>query len=219
MFGSVPGPQNETTPMEPCSPYGIAKHAAYQYARMCRRSYGMFVCNGILFNHESPLRGEDFVTRKITKAVAAFEQGRTEPLRLGNLDSKRDWGDARDYVEGMWLMMQQDRADDYVLATGESRSVREFVERAFAQIGVSLKWQGQGRDELGLDVKSGKVLVDVDPLLFRPAEVHHLLGDAAKAKAALGWTPKITFDALVSQMVNTDRALLQEDKTAWPKTG
>lgn len=219
MFGAVQAPQNEETIMQPCSPYGIAKLAAYHYARMCRDSYGMFVCNGILFNHESPLRGEDFVTRKITKAVAEFEAGRTEPLSLGNLDSQRDWGDARDYVEGMWLMLQQEQADDYVLATEETHSVRRFVERAFAQIGVSLKWQGHGRDEQGLDSKTGKVLVAVDPVLFRPAEIHVLRGNAAKARKALRWAPKVSFDELVSTMVNTDRALLKQDKVSWPKAG
>lgn len=217
MFGSVSSPQNEETKMEPCSPYGVAKLAAYHLARTYREAYGMFVCNGILFNHESPLRGEDFVTRKITKTVAEIEAGRTAPLRLGNLDSKRDWGDARDYVDGMWRMLQQDQPDDFVLATGEAHSVREFVERAFAQIGVSLKWQGQGLEEVGLDVKTGKTLVEIDPAFFRPVEIYALLGDASKARDVLGWTPKITFDDLVSEMVNVDRSFLSQDKTSWPK--
>lgn len=215
MFGCSPAPQNENTKMEPCSPYGAAKLAAYHLARTYREAYGLHISNGILFNHESPLRGEDFVTRKITKAVVEIEAGRSEPLRLGNLDSIRDWGSAEDYIEGMWMILQQNKADDYVLATGEAHSVREFVERAFAHIGVSLTWQGEGLDETGVDQKSGRTLVAIDPAFFRPAEVHHLLGDASKAKAKLGWKPKTTFDDLVSQMVNADRALLQSEKSAW----
>lgn len=220
MFGQSPAPQNEETPFEPCSPYGVAKLAAYWLARTYRDAYGMFVANGILFNHESPLRGEDFVTRKITKAVAEFERGRSEPLTLGNLNSLRDWGDSEDYVEGMWLMLQQDTPDDYVLATGEARSVREFVERAFAQIGITLEWSSEGDQENAIDKKSGRVVVSIDPALYRPKEVKHLLGDAAKARFKLGWKAKTGFDGLVAKMVNADRALLQ-DKTrtdiSWPK--
>ena len=219
MFGAAPAPQNEDTSMEPCSPYGAAKLAAYHLARTYRQSYGMHVSNGILFNHESALRGEDFVTRKITKAVAEIEAGLDTVLTLGNLESIRDWGAAEDYVEGMWRMLQQDEPGDYVLATGEAHSVREFVERAFAYIGVTLKWQGHGIDEIATDIKTGKRMVQVDPALFRPLEVHHLLGDASKAKEKLGWMPKTTFDDLVGRMVNADRALLKKDKTAWQMAG
>lgn len=220
MFGQSPAPQNEETPFDPCSPYGVAKTAAYSLARVYRDSYGLYVANGILFNHESPLRGEDFVTRKITKAAAEFECGRSDPLMLGNLDSLRDWGASEDYVEGMWLMLQQDRPDDYVLATGEAHSVREFVTRAFAHIGITLDWQGAGDQERALNRKTGKVLVAVDPALYRPKEVNYLLGDAAKARRLLGWAPRTTFDALISEMVNADRALLRQKTfpdTSWPK--
>ncbi|MCD8563187.1 MAG: GDP-mannose 4,6-dehydratase [Alphaproteobacteria bacterium] len=220
MFGSSPAPQNEKTPFEPCSPYGVAKLAAYWMARTYRDAYGLYVSNGILFNHESPLRGEDFVTRKITKAVAEFEQGRSEPLRLGNLESLRDWGSSEDYVEGMWLMLQHDKPDDYVLATGEAHSVRDFVIRAFAHIGITLDWLGEGDREQALDRKTGKVVVEVDPSLYRPKEVNYLLGDAAKARFQLGWKPRTTFETLVSQMVNADRALLRSKtipEISWPK--
>lgn len=216
MFGSAPAPQNEDTPFEPCSPYGVAKLAAYWMARTYRDAYNMYVSNGVLFNHESPLRGEDFVTRKISRAVVEFEAGRTEPLKLGNLDSLRDWGDSEDYVEGMWMMLQQDRPDDYVLATGEAHSVREFVERAFAQIGVAMEWQGSGEAETGISRKTGKTLVAIDPALFRPKEVKHLLGDASKARLQLGWKPRTTFDALVSKMVNADRSKKTTDRS-WPR--
>jgi len=220
MFGATRGPQNEDTKMEPCSPYGVAKLAAYHLARTYRQSYGMHVSNGILFNHESPLRGEDFVTRKITKAVAEIESGRTKPLVLGNLQSVRDWGDARDYIEGMWLMLQQDVSDDYVLATGKARSVKDFVERAFAHAGIVLEWSGVGVDEQAVDKKTGCVMVQVDPALFRPLDVHHLLGDASKAKSKLGWVPKTSFDELVSAMVNTDRAILcGSEGLSWPMVG
>ncbi|MEZ5814201.1 MAG: GDP-mannose 4,6-dehydratase [Alphaproteobacteria bacterium] len=218
MFGRAGAPQNEETKMEPCSPYGVAKLAGYHFAKTYREAYGLFVCNGILFNHESPLRGEDFVTRKITKAVCEIEAGRSDPLMLGNLDSLRDWGSAADYVEGMWLMLQQEAAGDYVLATGEAHSVREFVERAFAHVGVRIEWRGAGVDEVGAD-QNGRVVVRVDPALFRPAEVHHLLGNAAKAKAEFGWEPKTGFEKLVSDMVNADRALLSEEKSSWKMAG
>ena len=211
MFGSSPAPQNEDTPMHPCSPYGAAKLAAYWLAKTYRDSYDMHVSNGILFNHESPSRGEDFVTRKITKSVAAIEAGKESSFTLGNLDSVRDWGHARDYVEGMWRMLQQDSPDDYVLATGEAKTVREFATRAFSHIGISLDWKGRGVEEKAINRKTGKVLIEVDPALFRPKEVSYLLGDPSKARQKLGWTPKAYFDDLVSEMVNRDRELIRQD--------
>ncbi len=210
MFGSSPPPQNEKTPFHPCSPYGVAKLAAYWMVRIYRESYAIHASNGILFNHESPLRGEDFVTRKITRAVAAIEAGQQECFTLGNLDSVRDWGHARDYVEGMWLMLQREKPDDYVLATGQAYSVRMCVERAFAHSGISLEWVGEGYDEIGRDRKTGRILVSVDPALFRPKEVNNLLGDAAKAKCELGWIPRIDFDDLIAEMIMADRKALQE---------
>ncbi|MCB1720669.1 MAG: GDP-mannose 4,6-dehydratase [Rhodospirillales bacterium] len=220
MFGKARAPQNEDTKMEPCSPYGVAKLASYHLVKSYRESYGMYAANGILFNHESPLRGEDFVTRKITKAVAAVEAGSNDVLRLGNLDSVRDWGDARDFVAGMWAILQRGAPDDYVLATGEAHSVREFAQAAFAHVGISLEWRGAGVDEKGVEVKSGRVLVEVDRQLFRPSEVHHLLGDAAKARDILGWAPKTTFEGLVAAMVNADRAALRLDGGAsWSMAG
>jgi GDPmannose 4,6-dehydratase len=206
------------TPFEPCSPYGVAKLAAFWLARTYRDAHGMFVCNGILFNHESPLRGEDFVTQKIAKAVAAIEAGLETRVLLGNLDSRRDWGHAKDYIEGMWMMMQQETPDDFVLATGQTHTVREFVTRAFAQIGVKMIWQGNGLQEIGYCEKTGRVFVRVDANLFRPKEVDYLLGDASKAKAVLGWQPRVFFDALVSEMVNAERQKLWKDE-AWRKTG
>jgi GDPmannose 4,6-dehydratase len=217
MFGFAVPPQDEDTRFEPCSPYGVSKLAGYWLARTYRDGYGMHVSNGILFNHESPLRGEDFVTRKITRAVAAIEAGQQDKLVLGNLDSMRDWGHAADYIEGMWLMQQQDRPDDYVLATGEARSVREFVQRAFEQIGVILEWEGDGLDEVAKDAKTGKVLVSIDEQFYRPNEVNYLCGDAAKARAKLGWRPKVSFDELVSEMVNADRRALREEGRPWKK--
>ena len=205
MFGSSPAPQNEETPMHPCSPYGVAKQAAYWLAKIYRDSYGIYISNGILFNHESPVRGEDFVTRKITRAVVEIEAGRSIPLKLGNLDSVRAWGHARDYVAGMWAMLQRDKPGDYVLATGQAKTVREFVVCAFSHVGVRIGWRGCGEDEVGIDKKTGKVLVMVDPVLFRPKDVNYLLGDASKAKAELGWQPKIYFDDLISEMINADR--------------
>lgn len=209
MFGSSAGPQNEDTPMHPCSPYGAAKLAAYWLARTYRDSYDMHISNGILFNHESPQRGEDFVTRKITKAVAEIEMGCNTPLCLGNLDSVRDWGHARDYVEGMWRMLQMPEGDDYVLATGEAKTVREFVDRAFAQIGVGLEWCGSGVREIAREMKTGRLMVSVDAGLYRPKDVNYLLGDSSKARRELGWAPRLKFDGLVSEMVNADRALLR----------
>lgn len=219
MFGTAPAPQNEETKMQPCSPYGVSKLAAYHLAKIYRESYGIHVSNGILFNHESPLRGEDFVTRKITRAVAAIEAGSQEVLKLGNLDSQRDWGHAKDYVEGMWLMLQQERGDDYVLATGEAHSVRQFVERAFAHIGVEIEWCGDGLGEQGIDAQSGKVFVSIDSAFFRPKEVDYLLGDASKAQRVLGWQPKFDFDSLVSDMVNADRQAFFAGDEAWQKAG
>ena len=206
LFGGLPetAPQSETTPFYPKSPYGAAKLYSFWITKNYRESYGMFACNGILFNHESPRRGETFVTRKITIAVARIAKGLQEKLALGNLDAKRDWGFAGDYVEGMWLMLQQDKADDYVLATNETHTVREFVELAFKEIDVEIVWQGNGVNEKGLCKKSGKILVDVDPQYFRPAEVDLLLGDATKARNGLAWKRKVSFGELVSMMVQSD---------------
>ena len=210
-------PQNETTPFYPRSPYGAAKLYAYWITVNYREAYGMHASNGILFNHESPLRGETFVTRKITRAVAAIELGLQTRLFLGNLDAKRDWGHARDYVEGMWLMLQQSEGDDYVLATGETHSVREFVDLAFAQVGRKLEWRGNGADEEGLDAKTGDVLVAIDPKYLRPTEVDLLLGDPTKAREKLGWRHKTTFADLVREMVQADlkAVALQKDRRDW----
>lgn len=199
MFGNSPGPQDENTPFAPCSPYAAAKLYAYWIVSTYRQSYGLHASNGILFNHESPVRGTEFVTRKIARAVA-----RGEPLAVGNLDAKRDWGHARDYVEGMWLMMQQERPDDYVLATGEAHSVRDFVEAAYAHLGIRIEWQGSGLAERGFCYKTKKILVTVDEKFFRPSDVHHLLGNAAKAKRILGWEPRVGFKQLVAEMVDAE---------------
>ena len=199
-------PYNETTPFHPRSPYGIAKLFGYWATVHYREAYGMFACNGILFNHESPLRGETFVTRKITKAVCRIKWGLQEKLSVGNLEAKRDWGHAADFVEGMWRMLQQPEPDDYVLATGETRSVREFIEHAFAAAGITMAWRGTGLDEQGFDTASGKILVDVDPQFFRPAEVDVLLGDSSKARQKLGWIPKHSFADLVRDMIEHDLA-------------
>jgi GDPmannose 4,6-dehydratase len=209
LYGNAPTtPQRETTPFAPRSPYGVAKLYAYWITVNYRQAYNIHASNGILFNHESPIRGETFVTRKVTRAVAAIEKGSQQRLYIGNLDAKRDWGHARDYVFGMWLMLQQPQADDYVLATGEAHTVRQLVERAFAVIGRSIEWRGDGIEEVGLDRKTGDVLIAVDPRYFRPIEVDTLVGDAAKARAKLGWTHHVTFDELVTEMVNNDRQLL-----------
>ena len=197
-------PYNETTPFYPRSPYGIAKLYGYWATVHYREAYNMFACNGILFNHESPLRGETFVTRKITKAVCRIKQGVQEKLSVGNMDAKRDWGHAADFVEGMWLMLQQPEPDDYVLATGETRSVREFIEHAFAAVNMTIAWRGEGLNEQGYDASSGKILVDIDSQFFRPAEVHVLLGDSSKARQKLGWAPKHSFADLVRDMVEGD---------------
>jgi GDPmannose 4,6-dehydratase len=205
MYGKVQEtPQSETTPFYPRSPYGAAKLYAYWITVNYREAYGMHASNGILFNHESPIRGETFVTRKITRGVAAIANGQQEQLFLGNLDAMRDWGHARDYVEGMWLMLQQPEPDDYVLATGESHSVREFVESAFAHIGRHIEWRGRGAEEIGMDKKSNKPLVSIDPRYFRPTEVETLLGNPAKAKRKLGWSHRIGFDQLVAEMMESD---------------
>ncbi|MBH5370499.1 GDP-mannose 4,6-dehydratase [Bradyrhizobium glycinis] len=197
-------PQRETTPFYPRSPYGVAKLYGYWITVNYREAYGMFASNGILFNHESPTRGETFVTRKITRAVARIEIGLENTLYLGNLDAKRDWGHARDYVEGMHRILQVDDPADFVLATGETRSVREFVELAFAEVGRSIEWRGKGVDEVGLDKASGKTLVQIDPAYFRPTEVDLLIGDASEARAKLGWVPKTPFSQLVREMVASD---------------
>jgi len=199
-------PQRETTPFRPRSPYAAAKLYAYWTTVNYREAYGMFAANGILFNHESPVRGETFVTRKITRAVASIHHGRQQTLYLGNIDARRDWGHARDYVEGMWRILQHDEADDFVLATGEAHSVREFVELAFAETGRTIRWQGHGVDEIGLDAGSGAVLVRIDPRYFRPAEVDVLVGDASKARTRLGWSHGTGFRALVAEMVRSDLA-------------
>jgi len=202
-------PQTERTPFYPRSPYAAAKLYAYWITVNYREAYGIHASNGILFNHEGPRRGETFVTRKITRAVAAINAGRDECLYIGNLNARRDWGHARDFVEGMWLMLQQDEPDDYVLATGEAHSVREFVELAFAEVGISLRWTGSGVDECGICTKSGRVLVRVDPRYFRPTEVDELLGSAEKARRKLGWSHKVSFRELVREMVREDVRLTE----------
>jgi GDPmannose 4,6-dehydratase len=204
-------PQNETTPFYPRSPYGVAKLYAYWITVNYRESYGMFACNGILFNHESPIRGETFVTRKITRALARIKLGLQECLYLGNLDSKRDWGHARDYVEAMWLMLQQAQPEDFVIATGEQHSVREFVDVAAKKLGLKLKWSGSGADEKATD-SAGKTVVAVDPRYFRPAEVETLLGDPSKAKQKLGWSAQVSFAQLVDEMVSEDLKSAQRDE-------
>ena len=206
LFGGIPGtePQNELTPFYPKSPYGAAKLYAYWVTVNYREAYGLFACNGILFNHESPRRGETFVTKKITRAVARIKQGRQSILALGNLDAKRDWGHAKDYVFAQWLMLQQDQPKDYVIATGETHTVREFVDLAFAEVGIIIEWKGEGVLERGVDSKSGKELVKVDEKYFRPAEVEILLGDPSKAVKDLGWKREVSFKDLVSGMVKYD---------------
>jgi GDPmannose 4,6-dehydratase len=205
LYGTVrETPQRETTPFYPRSPYAAAKMYAYWVTVNYREAYGFHASNGILFNHESPIRGETFVTRKISRAVAGIKLGRQETLFLGNLDAKRDWGHAREYVEGMWRILQQAEPDDYLLATGEAHSVREFVEKAFAQIDLPITWEGVGVKERGVDAKSGRVLVQVDPRYFRPTEVDLLVGDPSKARSKLGWQHKVSFEQLVAEMVAAD---------------
>lgn len=206
LFGGLPetAPQSEATPFYPKSPYGAAKLYSFWITKNYRESYGMFACNGILFNHESPRRGETFVTRKITLAVARIAKGLQEKLTLGNLEAKRDWGFAGDYVEGMWRILQQDQPEDYVLATNETHTVREFVEKAFAETGVPIRWEGEGSNEKGYDAKTGKLLVDVSEQFYRPAEVELLWGDSTKAEHELGWRRKVGFAELVKMMVAAD---------------
>ena len=209
LFGNAEeAPQNEETPFRPRSPYGAAKLYAYWTVINYREAYGYHASNGILFNHEGPTRGETFVTRKITRGVAAISKGLEKTIYLGNLEARRDWGHARDFVEGMWLMLQQPEPDDYVLATGESRSVREFVELAFNEAGRTISWQGEGENEKGLCSETGDVLVAVDPRYFRPTEIDALCGDASKAKKILGWEPKIGFEDMVREMVRSDLAAI-----------
>jgi GDPmannose 4,6-dehydratase len=210
MFGLVQEiPQTETTPFYPRSPYGIAKLYGHWITKNYRESFGIYACSGILFNHESERRGKEFVTRKITTAVARIKFALQEYLELGNMDSKRDWGHSRDYVKAMWLMLQQGQPDDYVIATNETRTVREFVEQAFSHVNISLEWRGEGVHEIGVDRDTGKVLIRVNPEFFRPAEVELLQGDPAKAEMALGWKREINFDQLVERMVKNDLALLE----------
>src|SRR5262245_42202691 len=204
LFGNSPAPQDEMTRFAPRSPYGVAKLYAYWITVNYREAYGMHASNGILFNHESPIRGETFVTRKITRAVAAIEKGLQDKLYIGNLDAIRDWGHARDYVEGMWMVLQQQKPGDYVLATGEGHTVRELVERAFAVVGRRIVWRGSGRDEIGVDERSGDTLIEIDPDYFRPTEVDRLLGDPGKARRELGWKHRVSFGQLIEEMVNSD---------------
>lgn len=213
LYGKVQAiPQDETTPFYPRSPYAAAKLYAYWITVNYREAYGMFACNGILFNHESPVRGETFVTRKITRALARIKLGLQERLYLGNLDALRDWGHARDYVEAQWLMLQQATPEDYVIATGEQHAVREFVERAAAELGIALRWEGEGVSERGICTRTGRCLVAVDARYFRPTEVETLLGNPAKAKRQLGWAPKVGFEELVAEMVREDLKAAERDE-------
>jgi GDPmannose 4,6-dehydratase len=212
LYGKVvETPQKETTPFYPRSPYGVAKLYAYWITVNYRESYGMYACNGILFNHESPIRGETFVTRKITRALARIKLGFQDCLYLGNLDARRDWGHAKDYVEAMWRMLQQDKADDYVIATGEQHSVRDFVDAAAKHVGIDVTWKGKGPDEKGYDGK-GRCVVAIDPRYFRPAEVETLLGDASKAKRELKWEPRVRFPELVAEMMREDLKAAERDE-------
>ena len=212
LYGNTPPPQNEKSPFAPRSPYAAAKLYAYWITVNYREAYGIHGSNGILFNHESPIRGETFVTRKISRAVAAIEVGQQHQLFIGNLNAKRDWGHARDYVEGMWMIVQQPKPDDYVLATGEAHTVREFVELAFAVVGRRIRWRGEGIDEVGFEETSGKELVKIDQRYFRPTEVDVLLGDPAKARSTLGWKHKVQFQDLVSELVTSDLKAIRAGK-------
>lgn len=213
MYGKVHEiPQNEKTPFHPRSPYAVAKLYSYWITVNYREAYGMFTANGILFNHESPMRGETFVTRKITMAACRYKCGLQDVLYLGNLDSNRDWGYAKDYVEAMWLMMQHEIPEDFVIATGETHPIREFVELAYRELGIEIKWSGKGVDEVGIDKANGKIIVRVDPRYFRPAEVDYLLGDASKAKAKLHWKPKTNLKELVRIMIDADLKLAEIEK-------
>ncbi len=215
MFGLVQEkPQSETTPFYPRSPYGAAKVYAYWITVNYREAYGIHASNGILFNHESPIRGETFVTRKITRAVAAIHHGLQDTLYLGNMDSVRDWGHARDYVKGMWMMMQQPQGDDYVLATGETRTVREFVEKSFAHVGIDIAWRGKAENEEGFDRNTRRALVKVDPRYYRPTEVDFLQGDATKAKNKLGWVPETSFPELVRDMMESDLLVMKQGRNS-----
>jgi GDPmannose 4,6-dehydratase len=205
-------PQSETTPFYPRSPYAVAKLYAYWITKNYREAYGIFACNGILFNHESPLRGETFVTRKITRAAAKISLGLQEKLFLGNVDAQRDWGHAKDYVEGMWLMMQQQESDDYVLATGKTYSVRHFCNLAFGHVGIELEWKGSGVDEKAYNSKTGKVIIEIDPKYFRPTEVDLLIGDPSKAKEKLGWQHTHSLEQLVADMMKADVELFTRDR-------
>lgn len=212
MFGLVQEiPQKETTPFYPRSPYGVAKLYGHWITKNYRESFKLFACSGILFNHESERRGKEFVTRKITDAVARIKLGVQEYLELGNMDSKRDWGHSKDYVKAMWLMLQQDTPDDYVIATNETRTVREFVEIAFHHVGITIKWQGDGVNEVGINQENGRIIVKINPKFFRPAEVDILLGDPSKAEKKLGWTRNIPFAELVERMVKNDMDLVQKE--------
>lgn len=212
MYGKVQEtPQKETTPFYPRSPYGAAKVYAYWITVNYREAYGLYACNGILFNHESPLRGETFVTRKITRALARIKEGLQDTLHLGNLDALRDWGHARDYVKAQWLMLQQAQAEDFVIASGEQHSVRKFVDTAGLHLGMQLEWRGKGVDEQGIDIKSGRIIVRIDPRYFRPTEVETLLGDATKAREKLGWKAETSFQSLVKEMVDADLETAQRD--------
>jgi GDPmannose 4,6-dehydratase len=212
MFGKVQEtPQRETTPFYPRSPYGVAKVYAHWITVNYREAYGLFACSGILFNHESPMRGETFVSRKITRALTRIHVGLQETLHLGNLDARRDWGHARDYVRAQWLMLQQDAPEDFVIASGTQYSVRDFVAAAGAELGMRIEWRGQGIDEVGVDTATGRILVRVDPRYFRPTEVDTLLGDASKAREKLGWMPEVSFPELVAEMVESDLDLAKRD--------
>jgi GDPmannose 4,6-dehydratase len=211
LYGKVQEiPQNENTPFYPRSPYGVAKLYGFWITKNYREAYGLFACNGILFNHESPVRGETFVTRKITRAVARIKYGMQDVLYLGNLDALRDWGHAREYVEAMWLILQQEAPEDFVIATGKMHSVREFVQRAFACVGITLTWQGSGVEEVGIDKRSGKTVVRIDPKYFRPTEVDLLIGDPTKAKEKLGWESQIAFEDLVDEMVEHEISVMKQ---------